>query len=861
MNNKRLILLTVYCFFAVVLALPVQSFANNESGTSTEAEQHFEKANELRKAADYDAAITEYEKVIGLSPKSKIAQNAQYWIGQSYFGAGQFDAALAAFQKLLDEYPTSTVDPSIKQMMERVQQAKKNKSLFEAVTKGDIEQVKKLIAQGADVNVAEGENAWTPLLAAAKGAHSEVVKVLLANGANVNLAETYGYTALYYAIWNDDEEIVKALISGGADVNKGPADGEGDYSPLCYAIWRGHASIVKDVLDAGADLNVKDESGYTPFYWAAFTSKKEVFDLILSRGDWPDTIYLAASRGDMDRVTTLIEGGTNVTAKDEFGCTTLHWAGLADKASGRLPMLELLISKGVDMNVKAGRGGRTILHMMCVDGDKEATELLICKGADISVRARSGSTALFYAAINGYANIVELLIEKGADVNTPVGRGQTALAIANQRGHDEVVSILRQHGATETLHGAVTSGNLDEVKRLISEGQDVNSRDSEGRTPLHLAATWGTTDMVQLLLTRKAYVDAQDNEAYTPLGRAARRQRKGKEFVEILLAGGANIQNLGTALHSLAWNGQIEMLDFMISRGANIEAKSIYQTTPLREAVYNKQYKTVEFLISKGADVHASSRYSGGPIFTAVERNDKEMIELLIANGAEIKAVLSGETALHWAMARNLPEMTRFLVTKGCETSPVNLAAFYGELDRVKKLVAEGADVNAKDNGSYSPLHCAVCGEHKDMVEFLISHGAHVNAKTSRGWTPLMGAQSTDIVRLLLVNDAPVNMNTETGVTALHVAVNRGNTEAVKLLLDYRANVNAKCPSTHGGWEGWTPFHVACRKGNLDIVGLLLAHVADVNAKSDKGDTPLSLARKNQHAEVVELLLKHGAKE
>jgi ankyrin repeat protein len=983
MNNKRLIALTICCILIVIPGICVLSFADNESGANTGAQQHFEKANELRKVADHNAAITEYEKVISLSPKSKIAQDAQYWVGQSYFETRQFDAALSAFQKLLDEYPASTIIPSTKLMIERVEQAKKNKPLFEAVKKGDIEQVKKLIADGADVNATEdlGQVRWTPLIAAASGGNAQVVKVLLENRAKVDATDSHGYTPLYYALWtdgNDSEEIVRALIASGADVNK-RSPGDKTYPPLVFAIWiwEGREGNVKALLDAGADIDVKDDNGLTPLYWAAFNSSKDVLDLILARGNYANTIHLAACRGDLSRVKTLIEEGTDVNTRDKFGCTPLHWVALADTndvgdflivkgadanarddmsftplmVARRLGMIEFLISKGADVNAKVKTHGRTRLHMSCYAGERAAAELLIAKGAnvdakdnggvtplrlaaasghkdivelllekgadvnvtdnqgrtplavakqhkhtevvnilrqhgaietllgaaasgdidavklflskgdDINIRGNNGDTPLLIAARNGHEDLVKLLIEKGANINASNNRGRTPLAVAKQGKHAEVINILRQHGAVETLHGAAASGDIDEVKRLLSEGQDVNSRDSEGQTPLHLAVKSGDREMVKFLLTRDADVRAEDKDRSTPtpIGRAVRRQKK--EIVEILLGGGADIQNLGAALHLLAWNGQIEMLDFMISRGANIEAKSIYQTTPLREAVYNKQYKTVEFLISKGADVHASSRYSGGPIFTAVERNDKEMIELLIANGADIKAVLSGETALHWAMARNLPEMTRFLLTKGCETSPVNLAAFYGELDRVKKLVAEGADVNAKDNGSYSPLHCAVRGEHKDVVEFLISQGAHVNAKTSRGWTPLMGAQSTDIVRLLLVNNASVNMSTETGETALHVAVNRGNTEAVKLLLDHRANVNAKCPSTHGGWEGFTPFHVACGNGNLDIVGLLLAHVADVNAKSDKGDTPLSLARKNKHAEVVELLLKHGAKE
>ena len=123
MKNKRVMTLTL-CWLLVTFFMPfVLSSTGNESGSNKEAEQHYEKANELRKAADYDAAISEYEKSISSSPKSEIAQNAQYWIAQSHFSARRFDVALSAFQKLLDESPTGTNVSSVKLMIERIKQA------------------------------------------------------------------------------------------------------------------------------------------------------------------------------------------------------------------------------------------------------------------------------------------------------------------------------------------------------------------------------------------------------------------------------------------------------------------------------------------------------------------------------------------------------------------------------------------------------------------------------------------------------------------------------------------------------------------------------------------------------------------
>jgi Tol biopolymer transport system component len=126
----------------IVLVISAATLADIASVTNTKAEQHFEKGNELLKCMDYEAAITEYNKVINLSSNSKIAQNAQYWIGQSHFKAGQFDAAQATFAKLIEQYPESAIVPVTKLMVERVQQTKKNEEkrrvISDAADKGFI---------------------------------------------------------------------------------------------------------------------------------------------------------------------------------------------------------------------------------------------------------------------------------------------------------------------------------------------------------------------------------------------------------------------------------------------------------------------------------------------------------------------------------------------------------------------------------------------------------------------------------------------------------------------------------------------------------------------------------------------------
>jgi ankyrin repeat protein len=899
MKNKRLISLIICWIFVTVPGLCILSFAEAKN---TEAEQHFEKANELRKLAYYDDATAEYRKVISLSPNSRIAQDAQYWIGQSYFEVGQFEAALSAFQKLVDEYPASTIIPSTKLMIERVQQAKNTKSLFEAAEKGNVEQVKRLIANGANVNVTADAHPvkWTPLIAAASGGHAQVVKVLLANGAEVNATDSYGFTPLYYALWtdgNDSEEIVKALIAGGADVNKrSPSDKS--YSPLMFAIWihEGREGNVKALLDAGADVGVKDDNGLTPLYWAAFSSSKDVLDLILEKGNYNDTIHMAACRGDLNRVKMLVESGIDVNTKDEFGCTPLHWAVLAESpevadflisngaelnakdsqnltplmAARGASVLELLISKGVDIHGQDALQGRTKLHMACSEGDKDAVELLIRSGADVNLRDNRGATPLWIAAQHGRKEIVELLLNKGADINalderrrsTPLliaarsghadvvkylitkgadihaadNQGMTPLAMARQQGHTEIVELLRQHGAKETLHGAVASGDIDEVKKLLSRGEDADAKNEA----LLLALNSNRMDIAEQLVDNGANVNAISGQTGKPLLLSLGR----KESMEFLLSKGADIEarngNGLTLLYLQAsYSNRPDYLDVIkmaLDRGANIESRGHSDCTPLNNAIACGRREAAELLLARGADLHAISKFGG--------------------------------TAVHGAMGQRQPEMVRWAVAKGIDLPPLNLAAYFGEMDRVRSLLSGGADVNQKDVAQYTPLHCAVLGDNREIVELLIDRGADIEARQCGNETPLFCACAwgyLEIAKLLIGEGAEVSARAGHrgekwyNLTPLHLAALMGHTDVVQYLLAQGADIHITCSCFDE--EDFTPLHLAAQHDRLDVVKVLIAKGVDVNLKTNKGRTALDLAKERKHTGIIELLCKHGAKE
>ncbi|MFC1713237.1 tetratricopeptide repeat protein [Candidatus Poribacteria bacterium] len=114
---------TVFLILAIIW---VTASLADATDNDTLADQHFAEAVKLLGQADHEAAIAEYEKVIELAPESEIAQDAQYWIGQSYFRMGRYDKALSVFEEIVQAYPESAIVPVTQLMVTRVQQEKKN---------------------------------------------------------------------------------------------------------------------------------------------------------------------------------------------------------------------------------------------------------------------------------------------------------------------------------------------------------------------------------------------------------------------------------------------------------------------------------------------------------------------------------------------------------------------------------------------------------------------------------------------------------------------------------------------------------------------------------------------------------------
>ena len=190
----------------------------------------------------------------------------------------------------------------------------------------------------------------------------------------------------------------------------------------------------------------------------------------------------------------------------------------------------------------------------------------------------------------------------------------------------------------------------------------------------------------------------------------------------------------------------------------------------------------------------------------------------------------------------------------------------YQEFDKAKELIKNGIDVNYQDEASGSTALIMSCQYNfVDMATFLIDNKADLNLQANNGQTALMvsAGVSEELFNLLLSKGADIEMKTNDGTTALTQACigilrEKVSLTIVQTIIDKGADVN-EAP-TSGRTEGYTCLMMAARNDHPDLVSLLLKNGADVNKKAADGKTALDLAEKKNNTEMVSLLVNHGAK-
>jgi ankyrin repeat protein len=171
-------------------------------------------------------------------------------------------------------------------------------------------------------------------------------------------------------------------------------------------------------------------------------------------------------------------------------------------------------------------------------------------------------------------------------------------------------------------------------------------------------------------------------------------------------------------------------------------------------------------------------------------------------------------------------------------------------------LIDQGADVNVKNIGGWTPLHRACRYGLVEVAMALLEKGADLHAKTSDGQTPLHRAcvnGHAEVAMALLEKGADVHVKDNIGWTPLHNACYDGRAEVVQTLLEKGADLHAEDKF------GQTPLHIACMNGHAEVAMALLEKGADLHAKNSGGQTSLHWACLNGHDDIAAMLRENNA--
>ncbi|KAF3016531.1 hypothetical protein E8E14_011820 [Neopestalotiopsis sp. 37M] len=331
------------------------------------------------------------------------------------------------------------------------------------------------------------------------------------------------------------------------------------------------------------------------------------------------------------------------------------------------------------------------------------------------------------------------------------------------------------------------------------------------------------------LILGHSFVDAGSNPSGMNIfvqghqdGNPRSQQSELDDHVNVIPLGEAHNEAFITAVGK----GSIEITRLLLERGVDVNFRNEFGQTALSEAIQNHHTAILELLLEKGADVNIPEHDDYTHLTSAVIRDRMGVAKLLIANGADLNfRNETGQTALHYAARGHRVRLERQpYITLHNETGETALhySARVWNTDMVKMLILKGADLNIRNDTGETALYQAIGEGNMEMIELILANGVDLTNKSS------------------------------TGQTALHKAVHCGDTRTAIMLLAKKANFNVLDDN------GMTILHEASIHGNAEIVQLLLEKGSDVTTTDVFGQTPLQYAVEYGHPNVEQLLLVKG---
>ena len=453
---------------------------------------------------------------------------------------------------------------------------------------------------------------------------------------------------------------------------------------LAEAAKKGDAAAVRRLIEQKADANIPGPDGTPPLYWAIQSD-------------------------DLPTAQLLIRAGADVKTPNRYGVTPIQIATI----NGNAAMIRVLLDAGADPNT-VDLANQSALMNAVRSGELEAVRVLLDHGAKVDwMEPTYGQTALMFAAREASPAMVDLLLTRGASVSMRTRTGAApAFRPANPPGGGShgvgiVRSGLPERGNRQPIPGSMTpllyaarDGKVDAVKLLIAAGADVNEVEANGISVLLMAISNNRMDVARFLMEKGADVNHVDWYGRTPLWQAVEVRNMDLDSSSYK----NNVENR---------NEILELVRTLLERGANPNART-KEVPPWRRTML--PLGSLEWVNFVGMT----------PFIYAARSADLPVMKLLLKHGADPNLVPEeGTTALMAAAGVN------WVVKQTYSESNDDF------LKAVEFLYELGQDVNAVNSMGLRALHGAANRGSGDIVKFLVSKGAKLDVKDSEGRTPL----------------------------------------------------------------------------------------------------------------------------
>ena len=354
----------------------------------------------------------------------------------------------------------------------------------------------------------------------------DCMKLLIEQGADVNYECYHGMSAILIAIKIGNLECVNMLTQNGADADKVSTvkidtETEIDITPLMIACELNSTRIAQAVINAGASIHKTMLNGVNALITATDANSDECVELLLQHGANPNThintqtpLMAASINSNAKLIRLLIQHGADLNAQDCQGNTALMLAA----RKKNVECLQVLISKGANLNLKDNDHFHALLIAQCCQDNDASVSLLIRAGSLVNMANVYNETPLCYAIDSDREVIFQQLIASQANVNQLIGDGYSPLwlVINSYEQIDQperYIQTLLQHGASPNignyppLTAAARYSYLSCVQMLLQGGANINAVDPEFGTALSIAGYTGSIQLLQLAWHHNALIN------------------------------------------------------------------------------------------------------------------------------------------------------------------------------------------------------------------------------------------------------------------------------------------------------------------------------------------------------------------